>query len=54
MVDHSRSALLSLVLIVVCVGVGQLAKEYLAATRQGTLIAGGKLPFITAIFQGFL
>ncbi|KAI6178588.1 Elongator complex protein 1 [Aphelenchoides besseyi] len=41
MVDHSRSALVSLVLVIVFVAVGQLFKEPLASSRQGTLIAGG-------------
>ncbi|KAI6241323.1 TM2 domain-containing protein [Aphelenchoides fujianensis] len=41
MVDHPRSALISLVLVIVCVAGGQLFKGTLVSSRQGTVIAGG-------------
>lgn len=41
MADHQRSSLLSALLVVVLIGVGQLFKGTLADSRPGTLIGGG-------------
>lgn len=41
MVDHTRSVLLSSILVVVFIITGQFFKEHLAGSRPGTLIAGG-------------
>jgi hypothetical protein len=41
MVDHTRSVLLSSLLVVVFILVGQIFKESLASSRPGTLAAGG-------------
>lgn len=42
MANHGFSAAVALVLALVAIAGGQLFKETLAASRQGTLIAGGK------------
>lgn len=43
MVDHTRSALLSALLVVGFILSGQLFKETLAGSRPGTLLGGGSL-----------
>lgn len=39
--NHGFSAIISLLLALVTIAIGQIFKEQLALTRQGTLLAGG-------------
>ena len=40
------SALLSLLLVLVCIAIGQIFKPILAESRQGNLAAGGYIQYI--------